>query len=219
MLNVTIDFFGFIKNLAAAVDLVLTAKTIAVFCPLFTAFFLIANAVSERKKRCKAGLTVVFILVCSAYFGIAAGDVIGEKKVFSTLAHAGVVSGALFCFFTFTMIAIAAALKPSGVKSKKYVAEICEISDRDRGEIKAYPLKSNVFPRGVNKFSANLAEFDKFLQKIEIKDLSFPDKIEYNRISSKAKFLSGVALTDKTVTEFCDVFFDSVKLAARYGVE
>lgn len=219
MINVNIDFLGFLKFAAAAIDLSLTAKTVSIFLPLFTAFFLIANAVSERKGHLKTGLIIVYLLVSAAYFAIGAGDALGENKTFRSIAGAGIAGIAMFAFFTFVMLAISVALKPLDKKQKKYVATISETPFTERKNVKAYPLKSNVFSYKNTDSRVNYAEFEKFLQKIESKELSFSDKIEYNRINLKANFLRGVALTENTTCDFCEIFGDSVKLAAKYDIE
>ena len=218
MITVDIDVLKTLNEWAAAVDLTLTLKLLATVCPLIAAFLIIADTTGGKRRVCFFGLEAVYFLVAGGFFALAFGDATGEKKTFYDIFGAIAASAGLFLYFSFTHFALYLARRPLENR-KKYVAKISEIPAEYSGEKKIYPLSSNIFPSATAKKDANIAEFDKFLQKIRVEELSFPDKIEYNRICRKADLLRGVAITDKTSEDFCALFLDSVKLCAKYGVE
>ena len=219
MIEFAFDLTGTLIFLSRAADFLTAARFVVASALLVTAFLMLFGAVGEVKRRMGA-LVVCYAIVCFGLFVLAAGDALGDKKYFASTAFAGAACAGIFAVLVTARALISLALKPLYEKERKYVAELNETPIARYGVCdKLYPLKGRSFGSGKDAFSLDYEEFRRFLQKIDDKDLSFSDRKEYNRITDRAGFLDGVALTEATVADFCEMFSDSVKLGAKYGVE
>ena len=219
MIEFSFDLTDMLIAAARAADAYKAARMVLVIVPLSTAFLSLFGAVSEKKRR-PVGAIALYAMVCAGLFLLGAGDALGDGRYFGSVALAGAACGAIFLTFVLFYAAVRLALRPLFVKEKRYVAEINETPVARFGVGGGlYPLKGGVHGERKDYVSLDYDEFRKFLRKIDGKDLSFSDRMEYNRIVDRAGFLDGVALTEATVADFCGMFSDSVKLGAKYGVE
>ena len=218
---ITIDLYA-IKDmffgLVAECDLVLAAKTILTVSPLVSGFVIALKMFGGKRVRVGFGFPLVYLAISSIYFAFAYADAVTLKKTFPSEEASVITSVATFVTQFVTYLCFVSATKAQEKPKKKYVARVAEspIPHAEERERKAYKLNSNKIKPDRRQASFDNEEFLKFIQKIGEKKLSFFDEEEYNNIVTRSKFLSGVAVTDKTAPEFCELFLRSIKLAARY---